>query len=326
MKAISNIKISIIIPTYNAEQYIEWCLFSVCNQALKNIEIIVVDDGSTDNTCKIVERFGDKRIKLVKNQHLGVSNARNTGIKHATGEYIQFVDVDDTLSPNCCEIAFSNAVNHNADCVFFGTDFISEDEVPQWMIDCTNTKNRFYKKFKNEVIFDIQGTKPFIWNQIIKRSLLLKHNIRFDTSLKLGEDQAFQFAYLPYAKNIVMIESPLYNHYVYPTSATFASFDTLDEKVALHLDVVASVLKASKRHGLSFQCKTCAWAVNFIHGDYIHINNTAVSQKVNNVFSKSNKFLHILPRAEQQRAVEMNVISRIHNGFMNKVIRKLLYR
>lgn len=318
--------ISLIIPIYNAETYIQRCLSSICMQSLQNIEIICVDDGSTDDTCRIIEQFHDNRIKLITLPHLGVSNARNIGIINATSEYIQFIDADDTIEPNCCEVAYSYAIKNQADCVFFGTNLITESGIPQWIKDCTNTNNRFYRKFEDEILFNIKGTKPFIWNQIIKRSLLIKKQISFDSSLILGEDQAFQFAYLPYAKNIVMIDTPLYNHYIYNTSTTFSIYENIEEKIILHLDVVASILSESKYHSLNFQCKTCIWAIDFLYNDIINLSSGPIKLKTKSTFSKYHRLMRILPPFWQDKAVQIGAIKTAKNTFILKVLRKLFYR
>jgi glycosyltransferase involved in cell wall biosynthesis len=107
-------RISIIIPVYNGEGWMEKCISSVLSQTYKNLEIIVVDDGSTDKSFQICEKFleKDSRIKLLRKTNNGQSSARNVGLKHAKGSYIQFVDCDDTLQKNACEIAV-NAIEAN---------------------------------------------------------------------------------------------------------------------------------------------------------------------------------------------------------------------
>ena len=111
------IKVSVIIPVYNVEDYIEKCLDSVVNQTLKEIEIIVVNDGAKDNSMKKIEKyFSDSRIKIINKQNGGLSSARNAGLKIAKGEYISFIDSDDFIEEKMLEDLYSE--NENADIVF----------------------------------------------------------------------------------------------------------------------------------------------------------------------------------------------------------------
>ena len=114
-----NYKISVIIPTYNRGNIIENTIKSTLNQTYKNLEVIIIDDGSTDNTKEIIDKFDDKRIKYIKiNENLGGSNARNIGIKHATGRFISFQDSDDIFYPNKLELQFNNMINQNSNLDF----------------------------------------------------------------------------------------------------------------------------------------------------------------------------------------------------------------
>ena len=101
----NNPYISVIIPVYNTEKYINKCINSVLNQTLSNIEIIVVDDGSTDHSCEIIEQYKikDNRIKIIRQKNLYAGVARNNGLKNAIGEYVYFLDSDDFITPRCLE-------------------------------------------------------------------------------------------------------------------------------------------------------------------------------------------------------------------------------
>lgn len=111
------IKISVIVPVFNAEKYLKMCLNSLVSQTLKNIEIICIDDGSTDNSLAILDKFKSKddRIKIIKQKNYGVSMARNNGISEAQGEYIGFVDADDWVDKDFFEKLYNAAQKYNAD-------------------------------------------------------------------------------------------------------------------------------------------------------------------------------------------------------------------
>ena len=115
------VKISVIIPVYNVEKYLKECLDSVINQTLKDIEIICVNDGSTDNSLNILENYAkkDNRIIVISQKNKGLSGARNTGLKYCSGEYVSFIDSDDYVSKDLFELTYNNAISNNSDLVIF---------------------------------------------------------------------------------------------------------------------------------------------------------------------------------------------------------------
>ncbi len=122
-------KVSVIIPAYNVERFIAECVNSVREQTYKNLEIIIVDDGSSDGTLDICQRIAveDDRIKVLQNNHGGVSRARNAGLDNATGGYIMSVDSDDVIAPDMIETLYNKLKEHNADVVACGCSYMSED-------------------------------------------------------------------------------------------------------------------------------------------------------------------------------------------------------
>lgn len=225
-------KISIIIPVYNVEQYIRKCLDSVVNQTLKQIEIIVVNDGSTDNSFEICKEYAkiDERITLINIENSGVSIARNEGIKHATSEYIMFVDSDDWIEVNMCEALYRKIYKNNADICFcnnikeYGNkveyfDFHSKSEVI------------YSSEIKKEIILPLieENDKKIIHKRdsfrgpcakIYKRQIIIEKNIRFNPYLAIGEDLIFNIEYLSYCNNVVFDEGFLYHYRVNLGSAT----------------------------------------------------------------------------------------------------------
>lgn len=113
--------ISIIVPVYNTENYLEKCLYSLVNQTYKNIEIIIIDDGSPDNSMNIIQKFvlADNRVKVISQKNQGLSGARNTGMNNANGDYIMFIDSDDWIETDTCEKAINASEKYNADVVFW---------------------------------------------------------------------------------------------------------------------------------------------------------------------------------------------------------------
>ncbi|MGL5693368.1 MAG: bifunctional glycosyltransferase/CDP-glycerol:glycerophosphate glycerophosphotransferase, partial [Peptostreptococcaceae bacterium] len=197
-------KISIIIPVYNVEDYIGLTIESLLNQTLKEIEIILIDDGSTDNSKDIISRYADKykNIKVMFQQNSGPSKARNKGIKEATGEYIVFVDSDDLLPEDSLEIRYNTAVNENAEVVIGGT--YKFDSKRKWPMK---------KHFLGNEEKDIRTSDDILWtvgpcNKIFKTSLI--RNIKFPENIKYAEDQVFVMeAYLK-ANKIYSVNETIY--------------------------------------------------------------------------------------------------------------------
>lgn len=123
-------KVSVIIPVYNTEPYLYECLNSIINQTLKDIEIICVNDGSTDSSLNILEKYAeyDSRIVIFSQENKGQSVARNVGLSAASGEYVYFMDSDDVLSLNAMETLFNHATKDKTDIIYFGADVFYESE------------------------------------------------------------------------------------------------------------------------------------------------------------------------------------------------------
>lgn len=202
-------KISVIVPVYNLEKYLSRCLDSVCNQTYKNLEIILVDDGSTDNSSKICDDWAmkDSRIIVIHKENGGVSSARNVGINKATGDYIHFVDGDDWLELNCYEKIIE--VNDNKT-VMFNTYFVkSKDKFIKFNYDFSEISNQ------KEMIYKlINGGLGYTncWSRIFCRDIIETNELLFDESISVGEDFLFLYKYLKCIDIIYCINEPLYNY------------------------------------------------------------------------------------------------------------------
>ena len=204
--------ISIIIPCYNAEQSLERCLNSVVSQYYQNLEIIIVDDGSRDQTSDIYTKFKkeDYRIKVIKQNNSGVSKARNVGLKAVTGDYICFVDSDDWVENNYCEELYNILAAENADVSIIEASY--EDE---------NGTIVYNKSISTDKIFDRQQALILLledeeiqshpWGKLFKSSLL--KNVRFPENLKSFEDYSTLFKIFDKAVKVVKSDKKLY-HYV----------------------------------------------------------------------------------------------------------------
>jgi glycosyltransferase involved in cell wall biosynthesis len=179
------IKISIIVPVYNAEKYLSQCIDSILSQTCADFELLLIDDGSSDNSGKICDEYArkDSRIQVFHKENGGVSSARNFGIDKAQGEWIAFVDSDDWLANNFLEQMLDKALESNVDAVFCNCYYVYENETVQKIIytenaviDGNNMLKRFLIRF---------GTRSELWGKIFKRKYL---NHRLKENVKIGED------------------------------------------------------------------------------------------------------------------------------------------
>lgn len=173
-------KVSIIVPVYNIEKYLAKCLDSLINQTLKEIEIICVNDGSTDNSAEILNEYAqkDSRIRIINQENAGLSAARNTGINNANGEYIGYVDSDDWVDLNFYENLYNAAKENNADIAVAGIKRVGGEDYKEKVFlkfEKTTTTENTDEKFR---LCDIPD-KSYVWNKIYKLSEIKEHSLYF---------------------------------------------------------------------------------------------------------------------------------------------------
>ena len=194
-------EISVIVPIYNVEKYLEKCLDTIINQTFKDIEIICVNDGSTDNSRKILAQYAqkDSRIKIVDKKNGGLSSARNAGMKVATGDFYSFIDSDDWVDETMLEKLYKSMVMLNTDITICAVH--QYDETNQKMDDSNPyyTLGYFDESFDNKA-FSYQDVKPFLldvcvmaWNKLYRKSFVDSLNAEFPDGL-IFEDGPFFFS------------------------------------------------------------------------------------------------------------------------------------
>ena len=200
--------ISVIVPVYNSDKYLSRCLASICAQTYRDLEVIIIDDGSTDNSWAICQEWAyrDNRIRLFHQQNAGVSSARNKALSVSKGEFVMFVDSDDYMLPEMCRIMLSKMEAADADCVVCGT---LENNGGKW----TSEKAVDYqslKAFKAEFAYWVT-TELFSppWNKLYRQSLIKS---RFPEDVSFGEDLIFNLNYLSSCSRISVIKDALYFH------------------------------------------------------------------------------------------------------------------
>ncbi len=216
------IKVSVIVPIYNAEKYLEQCLDSIINQTLKEIEIILIDDGSTDGSAEICKKYlFDNRVSYYHKENEGLAAARDDGMIHANGEYIGFVDADDWLKPYMYERMYSAAMSNNSDIVFCNCienedGHIFTPEMPDGPYDREAIKKEIIPK--TLAYIGKGGTKRAIrwcnWLRIYKKDTLDNNNIKFDRRLRRSQDLQLTYEATLVAQNYYYISEPLYHNRV----------------------------------------------------------------------------------------------------------------
>lgn len=270
-------KFSVILPIFNTEKYLKACLDSIINQTYKNLEIICVNDGSTDGSLKILEEYSskDSRIKIINQQNQGVSAARNAGIDNATGDYVSFVDPDDWLELNMYETLNKYIQEKNPSVLLFEYNICYEqtDKVisktftkkmkSRFNIDISN-KNRynFYDFKKDKILFYVDSS----CNKVYSTEMLNKYNFRFPP-FKKGEDTLFILNIILHKIPVDCVTDVFYNYRIRSGSTitkesrfnTLPIFDKLDyiQTMLKECDLDAELEKGFKKYKLRkiYECE-----------------------------------------------------------------------
>ncbi|PML38973.1 hypothetical protein BCT78_04610 [Vibrio breoganii] len=262
--------ISVVVPIYNMEHYISQCLDSFLKQTYRNLEIILVDDGSTDNTLDLLKKFAfiDDRFNVFSIPNKGVSNARNFGIAKCNGDYISFVDPDDWLEPHFYELMLSSAVKNNSDIVKCGIKFCNESGV---------VKTRYSKDQKItplDAVREILSTSTnnysvVCWDKIYKRKIL--DNINFHPNLTRGEDLPFSIEVALNSTSISLVNHTLYNYRLRDGGYSRSYSDS-------HLRSTLSALTIIKNLLVNHD------VYNFVHRNYIGRTTFLCQEELKKIF------------------------------------------
>ena len=263
-KHIENPKISVIIPVYNVEKYLRECLDSVVNQTMRDIEIICVNDGSTDNSLDILKEYAtkDDRIIVINQTNGWLSAARNSGLKIAKGEYIQFVDSDDYLELNACETAYKYALQYNADVVVWGYKNFPEQ--------VGNVKNKRGTGLKYKKVNVFHGglrsgrhlCRNAVWYKLYRHEII--KGCYFPEWIRCIEDEHFNFQVDKKINILVQIPEQLYNYRLNLNSITTSSkvFRKLIDTIFIGIDLIEHNEWRFAKHYIASFFDTCRWAFN----------------------------------------------------------------
>lgn len=222
-------EISIIIPVYNTEEYLTDALNSIINQTLKDIEIIIIDDGSTDDSPQIIEQFKntDTRIKSFRQQNAGQASARNAGLAQAVGKYIYFMDSDDILSLNAMDDCFRKASEQKLDILFFDAVSFSDEGYNTQLYNYIRCNKLIDKVYSGTEIADIllcnEGFRVAPWLQIYNREFLLTHSLKYEHTTH--EDELFTILAFLQANRVGFINQTYFHRRLRSDSVVTSHFN-----------------------------------------------------------------------------------------------------
>lgn len=241
-------RISVIVPAYNIEAYIEKTIQSICCQTYRNLEIIIVDDGSTDTTGEIVESLKQKdlRIKVIHQKNGGVTSARLAGLKTASGDWISFVDGDDYLEPEMYQVLLSNAQKYQADISHCGYQMVFPNRA-----DYYHNTGKIVTQTRESGVRDLlkgDFVEPGLWNKIYRADIIRNSNImrRMDLSVRINEDYLMNYYLFSQARRSVFEDRCLYHYIVRKDSAATSSMNI--NKLRDPVKVCAIIIRETKEH------------------------------------------------------------------------------
>ncbi|WP_051199429.1 glycosyltransferase family 2 protein [Butyrivibrio fibrisolvens] len=231
--------ISVIVPLYNTKAYLERCLKSICNQTYKNLEIIVVDDGSTDGSEHISDEYAEKdsRIVVVHQENGGLPAARRTGLKTSTADYISFVDSDDWIEPDMIECLWKALVDNDAE-ISVGRQFLDKGETSHIEAARSYVKGLLTKsEIPHHVIysddFKTRGVSPNFCDKLYKKDIIANRQYKLDLNTKYAEDDICVYGALLDADRVAFVDKPLYHYCRRDDSMTSAADNRYFERVTL---------------------------------------------------------------------------------------------
>lgn len=219
-------KISVIIPCYNVENYITKCINSVLEQSYENIEVVLIDDGSTDNTSNVLLKCIESRSNViyVQNKNSGVSNARNTGLDKATGEYVMFLDSDDYISKNTISNMLKLMIKYNSDLVKCNIqkEYIIENKIEKVKPIYSKVKNILNKDFSKTIYKKILSTETMnsVCCSLFKTEIIKESKLKFREDIHNGEDAIFFMNYINRCNSFLYTPTAYYHYTIRNTGLT----------------------------------------------------------------------------------------------------------
>lgn len=247
-------KISIIVPVYNSSPYLRSCIESILKQSLSGWELILVNDGSTDNSGEICDEYAGKypAVRVFHKENAGVSAARNTGLAAATGEYVGFVDSDDTIRPEMYQEMYDAAMENDADIVMcdavtvYPDGRMEKDTITQLPNSCILDDS----SWTPDLLKDMAGAT---WRCIYRMKLIRSHAVSFITSLKFSEDRIFNFYLMGYASRLCYLKKAYYHRLIWDGSTVHRFHQDYYEHVQKAAEESANAITHAWRNKKSYQ-------------------------------------------------------------------------
>ncbi len=244
---------SVIVPVYNVEKYINQCIDSIINQTYKDIEIILVNDGSTDGSLEICNQYKatDPRISVISKKNEGIGEARNTGLKVATRKYVTFVDSDDMLDKDAIYRLYNCIIETGADTVLGGYARINENgtvifksyQKPESYTG-NKVKESFFPRLLGSSPTKRDAVRPSVWNVAYSLDIIKENNLCFPSERRLiAEDMVFDICYYQYVRRVEMIDFPGYLYRVNPSSITNTYKADRFDKICILYDYVIPLIR-----------------------------------------------------------------------------------
>lgn len=301
-------KISVIVPVYQAQELLNKCVTSVIEQTFTDWELLLINDGSKDNSASICDEFAkkDPRIIVTHQENAGVSVARNKGLMQATGEYIAFLDSDDWFEPDAFELLINEILNNQADtagCAHFNIQPNGQKEIEKPALkQGVYGENEILEGIVNRLIGD-RLAKPsevlngFIWRFLFSRSIITENNITFEGAYL--EDEIFLLNYFCYAKKLAIIDKPLYYYLQNPVSVTRTYMKNYEDTFSRFFEQKKEIVK---KYNLGE--KNIGWEHNTNWaGLIIAIGNEYAKSNKASIFEKHKKVISITKKSPMKEAI-----------------------
>lgn len=312
------VSISVIVPVYNGEAYISECLEMIINQTFKNFEVIVVNDGSTDNTRKICEKYlkDDSRIKLINNKKSGTWHSRNIAIESAVGKYIIFLDCDDYYSDKLLEVMYNHIENYKCDLVISGCEFlyvkngvIKEREKIVPKVQMFESNQMFLNNYTN---LKKQSIAETLWNKIYKAQIIKDNNIKFK-NFRRGEDVIFNLDYYKYVNKCKITDDILYGYIIDKDNPWWIKYsENLYEVV---LNEYKAIIERISKWNLTYNYNEYE-ATLFMKGILGYFRWVFYSKNIFSVKYRYMKIKYIVMQKDVQEAIKLANPNKMHQKLL----------
>ena len=261
------LKVSVIVPVYNTAEYLDECLDSLERQTYGEVEVICVDDGSPDESGRMLDERARamSNLVVVHQDNAGLSAARNAGMRRATGDILMFLDSDDWYADDACERVVGEFERTDADAVVFGAACVPEELAAPHTVELLSPRDAVYEGFEPDLLFR-ERTTPYAWRVALSRGFAQREHIEFDESLRYAEDQAFCFTVYPASSRTAIVSDKIYRSRIREQSMvrSHGAADTPKGRFDRLAVVVEAILRAWRDRGFLDDARGRSSAAGFV--------------------------------------------------------------